>query len=125
MPIQLDLEVRREVMKEKVRTAWAWKRANWLKYEEEMRGECEQVQSEVSLKERVRSFTKAIGEAAKESIPRKKVSERNLPFWDEIRGVSAEQLRERKEKHAVLKRRIVAKNKSYWEKFVGEMKWEV
>ncbi len=79
------MEVQREGRKEVVTRSWAWKRANWELFEVGVTENCHRI-IEGSLKEMETVFREVVLEAAKRSIPLKRVSVNNRPFWTEELG---------------------------------------
>ncbi|MEL7306976.1 MAG: reverse transcriptase domain-containing protein [Pseudomonadota bacterium] len=128
LPILIDVQGAREGRRERKILSWAWRRANWEEYCKEMEERAEQLSMEGSLKERVIRWTEVMLETASKWIPKKKVSRRNRPFWDEeldelrkerdrLRG-DAQKREEWREKCGELKERLKEKKRLFWRSFV-------
>lgn len=115
IPILIDVEVDREGRRERRITSWAWRKAKWQEFRQE-------------LEERVNRMTTMMLEVAKKWIPKKRLACRNRPFWDaelgELRRMrdalreDPERIGEWREKNEELKE----KKKEYWKKFVENLR---
>ncbi len=129
-PIIITMEVQREGRKEVVTRSWAWKRANWELFEVGVTENCHRI-IEGSLKEMETVFREVVLEAAKRSIPLKRVSVNNRPFWTEelgklakrksgLRATGAFGIKEWKEVNKELNDKVVEEKRKFWRKFVAE-----
>ena len=133
-PILIEMKCNRERKSEKKNLTWAWRKADWAKYEVE----CEKrkdVQLNEGLASKVRQLTEITLEAAKASIPRKVASKRNRPYWDEeldklnkernsYRRKGSIDIDKWKEKTEELNEKVARKKREYWREFVGNLKEE-
>ncbi len=103
---------------------WSWKKANWEKYEDIVKEETKH-EMEGSLRNKIVRWNEVICKAAKESIPTKKASWKNKPFWDEqvdevrrrrdaCRGTNKEEREERAKLNVELAEIIREKKRKYW-----------
>ena len=81
-PILIKMKCHREGIRERPRTSWAWKKADWNKFQEIIEEKMQRT-LEGSLREKIEKFNEVVLTAAEECIPKKKINQRNRPFWDE------------------------------------------
>ena len=130
-PIIIEVKVEREGRKEKKVLSWAWKKANWAEYSRELDEKVRMMDRMGSLTDRVARMTDMMIATARKCIPRKKVSCRNRPFWDEELtdlkkerdelSTDGERRVEWMEKNHELKEKIQKKKEAFWRKFVEEL----
>ena len=82
-PMIIDVSLQREVRGRGVAWSWAWRRADWGKYAVECEREMRGVRVGGSVAEEVRGLEAAMLGAARASIPLKRVSQYNRPYWDD------------------------------------------
>ncbi|PAA87688.1 hypothetical protein BOX15_Mlig033504g5 [Macrostomum lignano] len=81
-PIIIDITAEREVRKIRKRLAWSWKKADWTEYQRR----CEEAVTAVPrgpIAQETRALSEAMVQAAVKCIPKKRVGNRYMPFWDE------------------------------------------
>lgn len=130
-PIVVEVGMEREVKEEGKSFSWAWKRADWERFQRECDERMRRVEvGKGSLSEQVRGLTVAMVEAAKAAIPLKRVSRFNRPFWDEEltslqeRRNAARRAGNEEEWRRInqeLEEKYGEKRREYWKGFVEEL----
>ena len=131
-PIIIEIRGNRDGREEKKGLAWQWRKADWKKYEKEVELNLENWNPNMKLAKKIRKLNEAILSAAKVSIPLKKVSMYNRPFWNEdlekmdkernkLRKEGREKLDEWKEANHKLETKIKEEKAKFWKEFVEEL----
>jgi hypothetical protein len=95
-PILITIEGKREGLNERVKRTWAWRKANWEKFKEELEKRRTK-RKEGSLKRMIEVFNEEILEAATSSIPKTKAAWANRPYWsDELTKLTEKKAKLRK-----------------------------
>uniref|UniRef100_A0A1I8HJM6 Reverse transcriptase domain-containing protein n=1 Tax=Macrostomum lignano TaxID=282301 RepID=A0A1I8HJM6_9PLAT len=81
-PILISISTARDTLRATPRFHWAWKKADWSQFRSILEEDCEHL-NRGSIKKQVSRLTKGMLKAAELAIPRKKVSIRNKPYWDD------------------------------------------
>ena len=131
-PILIIMKCRRKGIRERPRTSWAWKKADRKKFQEIMEEKMQRT-LEGSLREKIEKFNEVVITAAEECIPKKKISQGSMPFWDEeltelkkqrdkIKGIGKAQREARSRRNKQMQEKIKEKKKEYWREFVEKLK---
>jgi fructose-specific phosphotransferase system component IIB len=96
-PILIEADINIRIKKEVTRVAWAWKKADWIVFQNDVKMEIEKNKQTAEtvregIKQGVKRITNVILEAAKKNIPKKKCSNKNRPY---LKKETIDMMRER------------------------------
>uniref|UniRef100_A0A1I8I854 PHD-type domain-containing protein n=1 Tax=Macrostomum lignano TaxID=282301 RepID=A0A1I8I854_9PLAT len=129
-PILISISTARDTLRATPRFHWAWKKADWSQFRSILEENCEHL-NRGSIKKQVSRLTKGMLKAAELAIPRKKVSIRNKPYWDDelsklrdhrnaLREAAAPPEEWRAKSQELIKR-CGEKKHEFWKDFIGKM----